>query len=114
MEMQRRLAAILAGNDSIEVYDDRWRPQADYLAATAALADALRTMAQQVQRQALAVIVLRPPLIRRRVEADGNLHLLAHRWYGDYRRAGELLRLNPQLRLPCFVLRGEVLYAYAR
>ena len=113
-EMQRRLTAILAGNDSIEVYDDRWRPQADYLAATAALADALRTMAQQVQRQALAVIVLRPPLIRRRVEADGNLHLLAHRWYGDYRRAGELLRLNPQLRLPCFVLRGEVLYAYAR
>jgi len=48
------------------------------------------------------------------VEGDGNLHLLAFAWYGDYRRAAELARLNPMLRNPNHLQAGDLLHAYAR
>ncbi|EAO6532338.1 hypothetical protein FC351_26920 [Salmonella enterica] len=56
----------------------------------------------------------RPPLTWRTVTQDGNLHLLAHTWYQDYTRAAELLRLNPQIRDPNDIRRGDVISAYAR
>jgi prophage DNA circulation protein len=79
-----------------------------------AIAEVLKDVAYEIQSAALAVLVQRPPLVKRPAPFDGNLHLIAHAWYGDYARADELLRLNPQVRLPNFVREGDVLYAYAR
>lgn len=75
---------------------------------------ALRDTAAAVQDAAVAVIDARPPLRQRTVEVPGNLHLVAHRWYGDYTRAAELLRLNPTLRNPNNLQAGDVLFAYAK
>lgn len=55
-----------------------------------------------------------PPIITRTVDTPTNLTLLAFRWYGDYTRSTELLRLNPDVRNPNFIQPGEVLNAYAR
>ena len=77
-----------------------------------AITEPLKTMALAVQEAARAIIVTRPPLIRRTVEADGNFRLLAHLWYGDHSRAPELYRLNGA-RSP-FVRQGEVVNAYAK
>lgn len=75
--------------------------------------DALREAAAAIQDAAREVIDLRPPLMKRTVDAAGNLHLIAHRWYGDASRAAELARLNPQIRNPNLIQAGEVLHAYA-
>ncbi|EBC7006980.1 multidrug DMT transporter permease, partial [Salmonella enterica] len=50
----------------------------------------------------------------RTAEQDTCLHLLAHQWYGDHTRAGELLRLNPGLRNPNVIRKGDRLHAYSR
>lgn len=73
----------------------------------------LKEIALAVQQLAANMITTRPPLIQRQVDSVGNLHLVAHRWYGDYRRASELQRLNPQLRNPNNLKPGDLLYAYA-
>lgn len=78
------------------------------------ITEALKTLALVVQDAAVAVVTDRPPLITSTVEAPGNLHLVAFRWYGDYTRADELARLNPELRNPNALLAGDVLNAYAR
>ncbi|CFQ99071.1 multidrug DMT transporter permease [Yersinia frederiksenii] len=75
--------------------------------------DGLKDIALAVQQLAANIITTRPPLIQRQVDGVSNLHLVAHRWYGDYRRAVELQRLNPQLRNPNNLKPGDVLYAYA-
>lgn len=77
------------------------------------IVEALKDEALAVQTAALAIIEARPPLIRRTAAAPGNLRLLAHRWYGDHKRAPELARLNPDLRLPNFIQRGDTLNAFA-
>lgn len=84
------------------------------LAEMAATDDIWRDTAAKVLKQATALINLRPPLIRRTVEADGCLRLIAFRWYGDHGRAPELLRLNPHIRHPNFIRKGDTLNAYAR
>lgn len=89
-------------------------PVTPYLEGTAAVADSMRNMAHILQKQARAVINLRPPIVTRTVTADTSLHLLAFAWYGDYRRQAELVRLNPQIRHPNFVPRGSLIHAYAR
>ena len=89
-------------------------PNQTYLPTTTAISDQIRDLAFQLQKQALAVIELKPPLIQRTVEADGRLHLIAWRWYGDFARETELLRLNPDIEHPNQIERGRVLYAYAR
>lgn len=73
----------------------------------------LRNIAALLQARARRVIVRRPPLIERDVASRACLRLLAHRWYGDHRRAGELLRLNPALREPNALEAGDVLRGYA-
>ena len=80
----------------------------------AVIVESLKTLAVQLQTLAQAVILAAPPLIQRRVDSDCNLNLLAHYWYGDYSRADELLRLNPDLRSPNHITQGMVLYAYAK
>lgn len=74
----------------------------------------LKDIALAVQELGTTVITQRPPLTTRTVEADCNLHLLAHLWYADYSRASELLRLNPTLRNPNALKAGDVLNAYSR
>lgn len=76
--------------------------------------EALKDTALGVQEAAVAVIEALPPLVTRTVEAPGNLHLVAFRWYGDYTRAQELARLNPKLTNPNALQAGDTLYAYAR
>lgn len=76
--------------------------------------EALKDTALGTQDAASAVIEALPPLITRTVEAPGNLHLAAFRWYGDYTRAQELARLNPHLINPNALQVGDVLNAYAR
>ncbi|WP_024302219.1 DNA circularization protein [Pseudogulbenkiania sp. MAI-1] len=76
--------------------------------------EALKDTALGVQEAAVALIVQRPPLVTRTVDAPGNLHLVAFRWYGDYTRAQELARLNPQLTNPNALQAGDTLYAYAQ
>ncbi|WEA18939.1 DNA circularization N-terminal domain-containing protein [Pseudomonas juntendi] len=75
--------------------------------------EGLRTTAALIQARARQLVLQRPPLITRRVEAATSLRLLAHRWYGDNSRAGELLRLNPGLRTPYNLPPGTVIQAYA-
>lgn len=79
-----------------------------------AIGEALRDVAHAVQAAAEAVIVARPPLVQRAVPADGNLHLVAHWWYGDATRADELRRLNPGQARQVVVTKGDLLYGYAR
>ncbi|MYP95034.1 multidrug DMT transporter permease, partial [Salmonella enterica subsp. enterica serovar Kentucky] len=74
----------------------------------------LKDIALAVQELGTSVITQRPPLTTRTVEADCNLHLLAHLWYADYSRASELLRLNPTLRNPNALKAGDELNAYSR
>ncbi|OSI25058.1 DNA circularization protein [Neisseria dumasiana] len=89
-------------------------PKTPYLETAAALAESLRDTAHKLQKQAFSVINLRPPLVQKTVTRDTGLHLLAFEWYGDYSRFAELLRLNPHIRHPNFIAKGEVLNAYAR
>ncbi|EDR5175685.1 multidrug DMT transporter permease [Salmonella enterica] len=81
-----------------------WRP----------VVEDLKEAALTVQMMAEAIMATRPPLTWRTVMQDGNLHLLAHVWYQDHTRAHELLRLNPQIRDPNDIRRGDTLSAYAR
>jgi prophage DNA circulation protein len=75
----------------------------------------LKQIALELQTLAIIVMNRRPPLTRRTVTTSTtNLHLLAHEWYGDYRRAAELARLNPWLRDPNALKTGDVLNAYTR
>lgn len=96
--------------------------EAAMLAARAALpieqsrpiTEPLKDQALALQEAARAIIELRPPLARRRLDAPANLRLLAHRWYGDHARAPELARLNPSLRESNFLQVGDVINAYSR
>lgn len=77
------------------------------------VSESLRKQAYQITQLALAAINRKPPLIIRTVDINGTLQQVAHRFYGDYRRADELLRLNAHIRYPNFISRGEVLNSYA-
>lgn len=78
------------------------------------ITEPLKDAALAIQEAAVVVIEARPPLKRRTITAPTNLHLLAFEWYGDYRRAGELGRLNPTLRNPNDLNTGEILNGYAQ
>ena len=107
-------AADDADNVYARVAAAGWLPDASYLETAAPVAESLRSLAHKLQQQALAVLNLRPPLIQKTAPRATSLHLLAFEWYGDYSRFGELLRLNPHIRQPNFIAKGEVLNAYAR
>ncbi len=77
------------------------------------VAEALRDTALAVQELGRTVIHLHPPMVATTVTSPCNLHLLAHRLYGDYTRAEELARLNPGIRNPNFLARGQIVRRYA-
>lgn len=77
------------------------------------LSEPLRTAAEAIQTLGSTVLHLRPPLIRYRVAYEESLHLLAHRLYGAYDRAREILHLNPQIYNPNFLPVGQELLIYA-
>jgi len=79
----------------------------------AGMVETLKTLALQLQALAQVVILAAPPLVRREVPGNCNLHLLAHIWYGDYTRADELLRLNPDLDSPNKIPGGTIINAWA-
>lgn len=78
------------------------------------ISECLRDAAQAVQQLGEAALNARPPLVMRTVERPCNFHLLAHRLYGDYTRATELARINPQVRNPNFMAQGQEVLVYAR
>lgn len=77
-------------------------------------AEKLRQQSHKLTQLALVAINRKPPLIIRTVEFDSTIQQVAHAFYGDYTRASELLRLNPHIRYPNFIARGEVLNGYAK
>ena len=81
---------------------------------THAICEGLREAALAVQQMGEAALNARPPLVTHVAATPCNFHLLAHRLYGDYTRAAELARINPQVRNPNFVARGQELLVYAR
>ncbi|WP_299533446.1 DNA circularization N-terminal domain-containing protein [uncultured Herbaspirillum sp.] len=81
--------------------------------ASQPIVEPLKDLALAVSDAAAGLIRMKPPLLSKTVDSPANLHLLAFRWYGDYDRAGELLRLNPEIINPNFIARGAVLRAYA-
>lgn len=66
-----------------------------------------------VQTLGAKVLETRPPLVEHVVETECNAHLLAHKLYGDFTRAAEIVRLNPQIRNPNFIAKGQLLNVYA-
>lgn len=82
--------------------------------ADMAVIETLKRAAYTAQKAGLALLARKPPLIQRTVENATSLHLLAHDWYADHTRSGELLRLNPHIHHPNFIDVGEVLNGYSR
>ncbi|WP_337382189.1 hypothetical protein [Desulfovibrio sp.] len=72
----------------------------------------LRTAARAMQQLAEAALNARPPLAIRTAGLACNFHLLAHRLYGDFTRADELRRINPQVRNPNFIAKDQELLVY--
>lgn len=107
--------------DAIDIIRTTYAPTMDDISSSAQplglsyepVINQLATVAAAVQTLAEAVINEKPQLMQKTVTTPGNLHLMAHRWYGDYSRAAELQRLNPQLRDPNNLAMEDVLNAYA-
>lgn len=74
----------------------------------------LKQVADTVTQQINALINARPSLTDCTVRQSANLRLLAHRLYGDHRRAPELLRLNPALVNPALIDVGTMVQAYVQ
>lgn len=89
-------------------------PNTGLYTSTHQLSERLRDMAGDLMQMAVAAINQKPPLTVKEVGFDCTLVQVAHDFYGDWRRADELLRLNPQLRQPTFVEQGMLLNAYTR
>ena len=104
----------VVGNVRERVQDsiDWVRAVADTETAYAA-SESLRTIADAVQTLGAKVLETRPPLVEHIVETECNAHLLAHKLYGDFARAAEIVRLNPQIRNPNFIAKGQALHVYA-
>ncbi len=75
---------------------------------------ALKFVADQIQTQIQQLLDQRPPMITYRIALPTNPRLLAHRLYGDHRRATELLRLNPEFVNPALLMAGYEVQVYAQ
>ena len=102
-EIARLRATLAAMSDKAQAYD-----------AVYAVVETLRDAAAHLNLLAIAVLNQKPPLIARPAPLSGTVHQLAFAWYGDIARADELIRLNPQLRHPCFIQMGEMMNGYAQ
>lgn len=77
-------------------------------------AEGLRDAAQGIQQLGEAALNARPPLVTHTVTAPCNPRLLAFKLYGDHTRARELVRINPQVRNPNFIAKGQEMLVYAK
>lgn len=77
-------------------------------------AEGLRDAAQAIQQLGEAALNARPPLVTHTVTAPCNPRLLAFKLYGDHTRARELVRINPQVRNPNFIAKGQEMLVYAK
>nr|DAK34960.1 MAG TPA: DNA circulation protein [Caudoviricetes sp.] len=102
-EIARLRATLAAMPDKAQAYD-----------AVYAVVETLRDAAAHLNLLAIAVLNQKPPLIARPAPLSGTVHQLAFAWYGEINRADELIRLNPQLRHPCFIQTGEIMNGYAQ
>lgn len=75
--------------------------------------NSIRDIAHQFTAMVLVVVNQKPPLTVKAVVDSGTIHKVAHHIYGDYSRADELLRLNPQIRHPNFIESGTLLNCYS-
>ena len=109
--VRRRVAAELAQlRETLSATSDK----AQAYDAVYAVAEALRDATAHLNLLAIAVLNQKPPLIARPAPLSGTVHQLAFAWYGEINRADELIRLNPQLRHPCFIQMGELMNGYAQ
>ncbi|MFZ7186935.1 phage tail tape measure protein [Avibacterium avium] len=89
-------------------------PNTGVYTATHQVAEQLRHLAHHFTQLAISAINRKPPLIVRTAQFNGTIQQMAHAFYGDFRRANELLRLNPQVRYPNFITQGELLNSYVK
>lgn len=107
---------------AITLFRERYEGERERITETASplglmypeIIQSMKNVAATVQDVGLLVLSRRPPLTQKQVQADSCLLLLARQWYGDYSRAAELQRLNPQLRDPNNITAGVVINAYAK
>lgn len=76
--------------------------------------EGLRQLAHEINQVAMLAINRKPPLVVKECEMSGTLQQIAHAFYGDYRRADELRRLNPDLYPRLVVQKGTFLNAYTK
>ncbi|HGC2422070.1 TPA: DNA circularization protein, partial [Escherichia coli] len=104
---------------AITLFRERYEGERERITETASplglmypeIIQSMKNVAASVQDVGLLVLSRRPPLTQKQVLADSCLLLLAWQWYGDYSRAAELQRLNPQLRDPNNITAGMVINA---
>ncbi|QGM80658.1 DNA circularization protein [Otariodibacter oris] len=82
--------------------------------ATEKLTEELKSIVHKFKLLAITTINKKPPLIVRKSEVSGTIHQVAHHFYQDYRRADELLLLNPQIAMPNFIKAEDLLNAYTK
>ena len=107
---------------AITLFRERYEGERERITETASplglmypeIIQSMKNVAATVQDVGLLVLSRRPPLTQKQVQVDSCLLLLAWQWYGDYSRAAELQRLNPQLRDPNNITAGVVINAYAK
>ncbi|MBB9176201.1 DNA circularization N-terminal domain-containing protein [Escherichia coli] len=107
---------------AITLFRERYEGERERITETASplglmypeIIQSMKNVEATVQDVGLLVLSRRPPLTQKQVQADSCLLLLAWQWYGDYSRAAELQRLNPQLRDPNNITAGVVINAYAK
>ncbi len=76
--------------------------------------ESIRNIASEIMELAILTINKKPPMIIKECKINGTLQQVSHLFYGDYRRSGELLRLNPQIRQPNFIKQGTLLNCYSK
>ncbi|MBS9777200.1 MAG: DNA circularization N-terminal domain-containing protein [Gammaproteobacteria bacterium] len=74
----------------------------------------LRELAKMMNEIAESAVNRKPPLLVKHVQNISSAHELAHQYYADYTRADELIRLNPHIRHPTFINKGDYINAYAQ
>ncbi|HBC0038458.1 TPA: DNA circularization N-terminal domain-containing protein [Salmonella enterica] len=107
---------------AVTLFRDRYEGERERVTETASplglmypeIIQGMKNVAASVQDIGLLVLSRRPPLTQKQVQADSCLLLLAWQWYGDYSRAAELQRLNPQLRDPNNITAGMVINAWTK
>lgn len=73
-----------------------------------------KKVADQVHQVIQELIETRPPITTTIINQPSTVHILAHHLYGDFSRASEILRLNPNLENPAVLRAGQELVVYAR